>query len=100
MPVSEYYFADSGKIYVQTADYQGSWIVSGWREIIGGSQIVSAVVNQNGTITFTDSDGSTFTTSGSKLVTSGDEQISMGYDNGGFYFLFDNGQQEVQNGTN
>ncbi|MBQ2475437.1 MAG: hypothetical protein II513_08840, partial [Ruminococcus sp.] len=68
MPVSEYYFADSGKIYVQTADYQGSWIVSGWREISGGSQIVSGVVNQNGTITFTDSDGNTFTTTGSSVI--------------------------------
>lgn len=58
-----------------------------------GSQIVSAVVNQNGTITFTDSDGNTFTTSGSKLVISGSEQISMGYDSGGFYFLFDDGQE-------
>ena len=68
MPVSEYYFADSGKIYVQTADYQGSWIVSGWREIGGGSQIVSGVVNQNGTITFTDSDGNTFTTTGQSVI--------------------------------
>jgi len=58
----------------------------------GGSQIVSAVVNANGTITFTDSEGNTFTTSGSNLVTSGNEQISVGYDNGGFYFLFDDGQ--------
>lgn len=34
----------------------------------GGSQIVSGVVNQNGTITFTDSDGNTFTTSGSSVI--------------------------------
>ena len=64
-----------------------------WQELTGGdSQIVSGVVNANGTITFADSDGNTFTTSGSNLVTSGNEQIGMGYDNGGFYFLFDDGQ--------
>ena len=34
----------------------------------GGSQIVSGVVNANGTITFTDSDGNTFTTSGSSVI--------------------------------
>lgn len=65
----------------------------------GGSQIVSGEVNANGTITFTDSEGNSFTTSGSNLVTSGNEQISMGYDEGGFYFLFDDGQEEVNNGT-
>jgi hypothetical protein len=65
----------------------------------GGSQIVSGVVNVNGTITFTDSEGNSFTTSGSNLVTSGNEQVSMGYDEGGFYFLFDDGQEEVNNGT-
>lgn len=42
--------------------------VSPWREISGGSQIVSGVVNQNGTITFTDSDGNTFTTTGSSVI--------------------------------
>ena len=34
----------------------------------GGSEIVSGVVNQNGTITFTDSDGNAFTTSGSSVI--------------------------------
>ena len=67
-----------------------------WSDLIelgsDGSQIVSGVVNANGTITFTDSDGNSFNTSGSNLVTSGNEQISVGYDNGGFYFLFDDGQ--------
>ena len=71
-----------------------------WQELTGGgSQIVSGVVNANGTITFTDSEGNSFTTSGSNLVTSGNEQIGMGYDEGGFYFLFDDGQEEVNNGT-
>ena len=59
----------------------------------GGAQIVSGVVNANGTITFTDSEGNSFTTSGSNLVTSGNEQVSVGYDEGGFYFLFDDGQE-------
>lgn len=66
-----------------------------WVKIGGGSQIVSGVVNQNGTITFTDSDGGTFNTSGNNIVTSGDQQISMGFDNNGkFYFRFDDGQGE------
>ena len=39
-----------------------------WQKISGGSQIVSGVVNQNGTITFTDSDGNTFTTTGSSVI--------------------------------
>ena len=69
-------------------------------DIGGGSQIVSAVVNQNGTITFYDKDGNPlFTTSDEKIVTSGNQQISMGYDNGGFYFLFDDGQEVVNNGS-
>ena len=34
----------------------------------GGSEIVSGVVNQNGTITFTDSDGNTFTTTGESVI--------------------------------
>ena len=63
-----------------------------WTEFGNGATIVSGVVNANGTITFTDSDGNTFTTSGSNIVTSGNEQINVGYDNGGFYFLFDDGQ--------
>lgn len=33
-----------------------------------GSQIVSGVVNANGTITFTDSDGNTFTTTGLSVI--------------------------------
>lgn len=58
----------------------------------GGSEIASGVVNQNGTITYYDGSGNLiFTTGGANLVTSGNQQISMGYDNGGFYFLFDDG---------
>lgn len=34
----------------------------------GGSKIVSGVVNSNGTITFTDSDGNTFTTTGESVI--------------------------------
>ena len=86
-----------------TLQQDGSYSItyqSNWQEIGGGSQIVSGVVNANGTITFTDSGGNTFTTSGSNLVTSGNEQISMGHDEDGFYFLFDDGQEELNNGTN
>lgn len=40
-----------------------------WQELTGGgAQIVSAVVNANGTITFTDSEGNTFTTTGSSVI--------------------------------
>ena len=93
-----YFFFSSTEnaIYLRTDHYtypDDVFVKGEWRKIGGGSQIVSGVVNANGTITFTDSDGNTFTTSGAKLVTSGSEQISMGYDSGGFYFLFDDGQE-------
>lgn len=40
-----------------------------WAEFTGGgSQIVSGVVNVNGTITFTDSEGNSFTTSGESVI--------------------------------
>lgn len=51
--------------------YRGGKIVSqsDWVELTsGGSQIVSGVVNANGTITFTDSEGNSFTTSGSSVI--------------------------------
>ena len=50
--------------------YNGGSVTSqtDWVKLSGGSQIVSGVVNQNGTITFTDSDGSTFTTTGSSVI--------------------------------
>lgn len=85
------------KIFVRV---QGGGNVGVWQELTGGgSEIVSGVVNQNGTITYYDGNGTAlFTTSGDNLVTSGNQQISMGYDNGGFYFLFDDGG--VTNGTN
>ena len=37
---------------------------------------------------------------GGNVVTSGNDKISMGYDSGGFYFLFDDGQEAVNNGSN
>lgn len=56
----------------------GEW--SAWEEI-GGSQIVSGVVNQNGTITFTDSDGNTFTTTGSSVIgPQGDDYVLTAQD--------------------
>jgi hypothetical protein len=89
---------ETGKYYYR--DYVDG-ILSNWQEIGSGSQIVSGVVNQNGTITSYDKDGNPlFTTTGDKLMTSGNQQISMGYDSGGFYFLFDDGQEVINNGTN
>jgi hypothetical protein len=83
----------SKKTYIRTStnqEIQKTW--GAWEQIGGGSEIVSGVVNQNGTITYYDGNGTAlFTTSGDNLVTSGNQQISMGYDNGGFYFLFDDG---------
>ena len=67
----QYVFVD-GKIRTRDRMYHddtASWSEwSTWEEIGGGSQIVSGVVNQNGTITFTDSDGNTFTTSGASVI--------------------------------
>ena len=58
------------------------------------SSIASGVVNQNGTISFYDTGGNLlFVTTGANIVTSGAQQIDMGYDNGGFYFLFNDGQE-------
>ena len=94
--ITQYAFCRDGRVMWRTRQAETPWQPAGewseWEEI-GGSQIVSGVVNQNGTITFTDSDGNTFTTTGANVVTSGTQQISMGYDNGGFYFLFDDGQE-------
>ena len=55
-------------IYYDTENNPIVHAVTDWCEIGGGSQIVSGVVNANGTITFTDSDGNTFTTSGSSVI--------------------------------
>ena len=89
----------SQKAYIRTSNnigLQKTW--GAWEELAGGSEIVSGVVNQNGTIAYYDGNGTAlFTTSGDNIVTSGNQQISMGYDNGGFYFLFDDGG--VTNGT-
>lgn len=52
--------------------------LSPWREIKDSSQIISGVVNQNGTITFTDSDGNTFTTTGSSVIGPQGEQGIQG----------------------
>ena len=44
-------------------------VISDWQELTGGgAQIVSGVVNVNGTITFTDSEGNSFTTSGESVI--------------------------------
>ena len=60
----------SKKTYIRTStnqDVQKTW--GAWEELAGGgSEIVSGLVNQNGTITFTDSDGNTFTTTGESVI--------------------------------
>ena len=60
--------SDKTQIFIrQKTDYVSNW--SEWENLTdGGSQIVSGVVNQNGTITFTDSDGNTFTTTGASVI--------------------------------
>lgn len=60
----------SKKTYIRTSNnigLQKAW--GAWEELAGGgSEIVSGVVNQNGTITFADSDGNTFTTTGESVI--------------------------------
>lgn len=51
-----------------TVLYQITPVEDGTISAGGGSQIVSGVVNQNGTITFTDSDRNTFTTTGASVI--------------------------------
>ena len=84
----EFYIAESSDRVFLRHIFQGQY--TSWQEI--GVKVSSAAVNQNGTITLTMSDGSTVTTTGQNVVTSGNEKISMGYDSGGFYFIFDDGQ--------
>ena len=71
--LQEIYWTDSAlknhyaiRTYIKKVD--GTRLFTDWIELSGGSQIVSGVVNQNGTITFTDSGGNTFTTSGSSVI--------------------------------
>ena len=52
------------KLYVRHYFIDGATV--GWARI--GSEVVSGVVNQNGTITFTNSDGTSFTTSGTSVI--------------------------------
>lgn len=61
-----YFSYESGKSFHRVVNGN---VFYDWEEIPGGgSQIVSGVVNQNGTITFTDSDGNTFTTTGESVI--------------------------------
>ena len=73
----------SKKTYIRTStniDLQKTW--GAWEELAGGgSEIVSGVVNQNGTITFTDSDGNTFTTTGASVIgPQGDDYVLTNQD--------------------
>ena len=69
-PGSKAQVAESGKNYVFNSLKQ-------WKEVESsegssgsgaGTTITSGIVNQDGTITFTDSNGNTFTTSGSSII--------------------------------
>ena len=72
--LQEIYWTDSTlknhyaiRTYIKKTD--GTRLFTDWLELgSGGAQIVSGVVNANGTITFTDSDGNTFTTTGSSVI--------------------------------
>jgi hypothetical protein len=62
---------DESKIAYRICRYNHNtyhYDITDFIELGSGSQIVSGVVNQNGSITFTDSDGNTFTTSGSSVI--------------------------------
>ena len=65
--------------------YRAKTAHTNWSDLIelgsGGSQIVSGVVNANGTITFTDSDGNTFTTTGTSVIgPQGDDYVLTAQD--------------------
>ena len=72
----------SKKTYIRTSTdigLQKAW--GAWEELASGSEIVSGVVNQNGTITFTDSDGNTFTTTGASVIgPQGDDYVLTNQD--------------------
>jgi hypothetical protein len=60
----EFYIAESSDRVFLRHIFQGQY--TSWQEI--GVKVSSAAVNQNGTITFTLGDGSTFTTTGSSVI--------------------------------
>lgn len=60
------YFTDTTKKLYYRNTYMGAY--SSWQEIGAGVTVSSAVVNQNGTISFTMSDGSVVTTTGESVI--------------------------------
>ena len=69
--ITQHALLDDGRLMYRMRQGETPWQPAGeWSawESIGGSQIVSGVVNQNGTITFTNSDGTTFTTTGTSVI--------------------------------
>ena len=69
--ITQHALLDGGRLMYRMRQGETPWQPAGeWSawESIGGSQIVSGVVNQNGTITFTNSDGTTFTTTGTSVI--------------------------------
>lgn len=67
-PGSKAQVAESGKNYIFNSLKQWKEVESGSSGSGAGTTITSGVVNQDGTITFTDSNGNTFTTSGPSII--------------------------------
>ena len=71
--ITQYAFCRDGRVMWRTRQAETQWQPAGewseWEDIGGGSQIVSGVVNQNGTISFYDADGNLlFTTTGASVI--------------------------------
>ena len=70
--ITQYAFFSDGRVMWRTRQAETAWHPAGewseWEEI-GGSEIASGVVNQNGTISFYDADGNLlFTTTGTSVI--------------------------------
>ena len=70
--ITQYAFCRDGRVMWRTRQAETQWQPAGewseWEEI-GGSEIASGVVNQNGTISFYDADGNLiFTTTGESVI--------------------------------
>lgn len=70
--ITQYAFCRDGRVMWRTRQAETQWQPAGewsaWQEI-GGSEIASGVINQNGTISFNDADGNLlFTTTGASVI--------------------------------
>lgn len=71
--ITQHAFCRDGRVMWRTRQAETPWQPAGewsaWEEIGGGSEIASGVVNQNGTISFYDSDDNLlFTTTGASVI--------------------------------